>query len=44
MAEIRRESQHQSGVTLSDILFALFKRKRTIVVCAAMGIIAAAAV
>jgi uncharacterized protein involved in exopolysaccharide biosynthesis/Mrp family chromosome partitioning ATPase len=44
MAEIRRESQHQSGITLSDILFALFKRKRTIMVCAAMGIIAAAAV
>ena len=44
MAEIRRESQHHSGVTLSDILFALFKRKRTIMVCAALGIIAAAAV
>src|SRR6266498_1387660 len=44
MAEIRRESQHQSGITLSDILFALFKRKRTIMVCAAIGIIAAAAV
>ena len=44
MAEIRRESQHHSGVTLSDILFALFKRKRTIMLFAAMGIIAAAAV
>jgi uncharacterized protein involved in exopolysaccharide biosynthesis len=44
MAEIRRESQHQSGVTLSDILFALFKRKGTIMICAALGIIAAAAV
>ncbi|HWH91201.1 MAG TPA: Wzz/FepE/Etk N-terminal domain-containing protein, partial [Candidatus Binatia bacterium] len=44
MAEIRRESQHPSGVTLSDILFALFKRKRTIMLFAAMGIIAAAAV
>jgi Uncharacterized protein involved in exopolysaccharide biosynthesis len=44
MAEIRREVQHHSGVTLSDILFALFKRKRTIMVCAAIGIIAAAAV
>jgi uncharacterized protein involved in exopolysaccharide biosynthesis/Mrp family chromosome partitioning ATPase len=44
MAEIRRETQHHSGVKLSDILFALFKRKRTIIVCAAVGIIAAAAV
>jgi uncharacterized protein involved in exopolysaccharide biosynthesis/Mrp family chromosome partitioning ATPase len=44
MAEIRRESQHHSGVTLSDILFALFKRKRTIMLFAAIGIIAAAAV
>jgi Uncharacterized protein involved in exopolysaccharide biosynthesis len=31
-------------MTLSDILFALFKRKGTIMVCAAIGIIAAAAV
>ncbi len=44
MAEIRREPQHHSGVKLGDILFALFKRKRTIVGCAAVGIIAAAAV
>jgi uncharacterized protein involved in exopolysaccharide biosynthesis/Mrp family chromosome partitioning ATPase len=44
MAEIRRESQHHSGVTPSDILFALFKRKRTIMLFAAIGIIAAAAV
>jgi hypothetical protein len=44
MAEIRREPQHHSGVKLGDILFALFKRKRTIVGCAALGIIAAAAV
>jgi len=43
MAEIRRETQQHSGVNLSDILFALFKRKRTIIVCAAVGIIAAAA-
>jgi uncharacterized protein involved in exopolysaccharide biosynthesis len=43
MAEIRHESQHHTGVKLSDILFALFKRKRTIMVCAAVGIIAAAA-
>ena len=44
MAEIRRETQHPSGMKLGDILFALFKRKRTIMVCAALGIIAAAAV
>ena len=44
MAEIRRETQHHSGVKLGDIFFALFKRKRTIIVCAAVGILAAAAV
>jgi len=44
MAEIRRELQHHSGVALSDILFALFKRKRTIMICAALGFMAAAAV
>jgi uncharacterized protein involved in exopolysaccharide biosynthesis/Mrp family chromosome partitioning ATPase len=43
MAEIRRETQHHSGMKLGDILFALFKRKLTIVVCAALGILAAAA-
>src|SRR6266550_5586245 len=43
MAEIRRELQQHSGVKLGDIFFALFKRKRTIMVCAALGIIAAAA-
>ena len=43
MAEIRREPQHHSGVHLSDILFALFKRKRTIILCAAVGVITAAA-
>jgi uncharacterized protein involved in exopolysaccharide biosynthesis/Mrp family chromosome partitioning ATPase len=43
MAEIRRETQHHSGINLSDILFALFKRKWTIVLCALLGIIAAAA-
>src|SRR6266404_5467236 len=43
MAEIRRETQQHSGLNLSAILFALFKRKRTIMVCALMGIIAAAA-
>lgn len=44
MAELRRESPHQSGITLSDILFALFKRKGTIMLFAMLGIIAAAAV
>jgi uncharacterized protein involved in exopolysaccharide biosynthesis len=44
MAEIRRETQHHSGLKLSDILFALFKRKLTIIICAAVGIIAAATV
>jgi uncharacterized protein involved in exopolysaccharide biosynthesis/Mrp family chromosome partitioning ATPase len=44
MAEIRRETQLPSGVKVGDILFALFKRKRTISICAAVGIIAAAAV
>src|SRR6266513_1397736 len=47
MAQIRREMhQHpqHSGINLNDIFFALFKRKRTIMGCAAVGIIAAAAV
>src|SRR6266516_4437780 len=43
MTEIRREPQHHSGIHLSDILFALFKRKWTIILCAAVGIITAAA-
>jgi len=43
MAEIRQELQQRSGVKLGDIFFALFKRKRTIMACAALGIIAAAA-
>src|SRR5213594_1209682 len=43
MAEIRRETQQHSGVNLSDILFAVFKRKWTIILCALLGIIAAAA-
>ena len=43
MAEIRREPQHHSGIHLSDILFAVFKRKWTIILCALLGIIAAAA-
>jgi uncharacterized protein involved in exopolysaccharide biosynthesis/Mrp family chromosome partitioning ATPase len=44
MAEIRRETQHPSGMKLGDILFALFKRKKTIIAWAVVGIIAAAAV
>jgi len=44
MTETRREPQHHSGARLGDIFFALFKRKRTIGICAAAGIIAAAAV
>jgi uncharacterized protein involved in exopolysaccharide biosynthesis/Mrp family chromosome partitioning ATPase len=43
MAEIRRETQQHSGLNLSDILFALFKHKRMIMLCAVVGIIAAAA-
>ena len=44
MAEIRQELQQRPGAKLGDIFFALFKRKRTIMVFAAIGIIAAAAV
>lgn len=44
MAEIRREIQHHSSVKLGDILFALFKRKWIVILCALLGIIAAAAV
>ena len=43
MAEVRQETHHHSGIHLSDILFALFKRKWTIILCALVGIIAAAA-
>src|SRR5262245_12109839 len=46
MADIRREPQpqhHRSGM-LSDILFALFKCKWTIVFCTLLGLAAAAAV
>ncbi|PYK47095.1 MAG: hypothetical protein DME53_00330 [Verrucomicrobia bacterium] len=42
MAETRREPQHHSGMHLSDILFALFKRKWTVILFALLGIIAAA--
>jgi uncharacterized protein involved in exopolysaccharide biosynthesis/Mrp family chromosome partitioning ATPase len=44
MAQIRQELQQRSGAKLGDIFFALFKRKRTIMVFATIGIIAAAAV
>jgi uncharacterized protein involved in exopolysaccharide biosynthesis/Mrp family chromosome partitioning ATPase len=43
MTQLPRETQHHSGMHLSDILFALFKRKWTIILCALLGIIAAAA-
>src|SRR6266487_4557893 len=43
MTEIRRETQQHSGLNLSAILFTLFKRKWTILICAAVGIMAAAA-
>jgi uncharacterized protein involved in exopolysaccharide biosynthesis/Mrp family chromosome partitioning ATPase len=43
MTEIRRDIQHHSGIHLSDVFFALFKRKWTIMVCALLGIIASAA-
>jgi uncharacterized protein involved in exopolysaccharide biosynthesis/Mrp family chromosome partitioning ATPase len=39
----RRETQQHSGMNLSDILFALFKRKWTVILFALAGIIAAAA-
>src|SRR6266436_481953 len=42
MTEIRRETHHHSGIHLSDILFALFKRKWTVILFALLGIIAAA--
>src|SRR4051812_40144834 len=45
MADIRRELQpqhHRSGI-LSDILFALFRRKWIVVLCTLLGIAAAAA-
>jgi uncharacterized protein involved in exopolysaccharide biosynthesis/Mrp family chromosome partitioning ATPase len=43
MTEIQRETQHHSGIQLSDVLFALFKGKWTIILCALLGIFAAAA-
>ena len=44
MTEIRRETQQHSAINLSAILFALFKRKWSIILLALMGIIVAAAV
>ena len=43
MADIQRQPHEDSGVRLSDILFALFKRKWTVLFCAILGVIAAAA-
>jgi len=43
MNQIRPETPHHSAMHLSDILFALFKRKWTIILCALLGLIAAAA-
>src|SRR5262245_27963477 len=46
MADIRRELQpqhHHSGIHLSDLFFALFKRKWTIILFALLGITGAAA-
>jgi uncharacterized protein involved in exopolysaccharide biosynthesis/Mrp family chromosome partitioning ATPase len=43
MAEIRRQPQDDSGLHLNDVLFALFKRKWTVLLCALLGVIAAAA-
>src|SRR5215831_3614245 len=45
MADIRRELQpqhHRSGIGVSDILFALFRNKWTIVFCTLLGLGAAA--
>ena len=47
MADIRRELQpqhHRSGIGVSDILFAVFRCKWTIVFCTLLGLAAAAAV
>ena len=43
MTQIPGERQHHSRIHLSDILFLLFKRKWTIILCVLLGIIAAAA-
>jgi uncharacterized protein involved in exopolysaccharide biosynthesis/Mrp family chromosome partitioning ATPase len=44
MTDIRPDIQHHSGINLSDVFFALFKRKWTIILCMLLGIIAAVAV
>jgi uncharacterized protein involved in exopolysaccharide biosynthesis/Mrp family chromosome partitioning ATPase len=44
MNPIQRETVHHSGIHLSDIFFALFKRKWTIILCTLLGITGAAAV
>src|SRR3954469_1487621 len=44
MADTGRQLQHDSGVHLDDVLFALFKRKSTILLCVLFGIVAAVAV
>jgi uncharacterized protein involved in exopolysaccharide biosynthesis/Mrp family chromosome partitioning ATPase len=44
MTAIQRETHQQSGLNLSAILFALFKRKWTIILFTAVGIISAASV
>lgn len=43
MANPQRQPQEDSGLRLSDILFALFKRKWTVLLCALLGVIAAVA-
>src|SRR5262249_53839144 len=43
MTDTQREIPTHPGIHLSDIFFALFKRKWTIILCALLGIIAAAA-
>jgi len=47
MADIRRELQpqhHRSGIQVSDILFALFRRKWIVILCTLLGLIAATVV
>jgi len=43
MADNRRQLQDESGVHLDDVLFALFKRKSTVLLCVLFGIVAAVA-
>jgi uncharacterized protein involved in exopolysaccharide biosynthesis len=42
MTKLQQETHQRSGIRQSDILFALFKRKQTIMLCALVGIISAA--